>query len=102
VRNHEATRGPLPRPDSTRCRQFVGEDEATVVVARTVARMVGVAPGELDPLHRVVDPEVVDRVAAGCERPDVELRFAYHGHAVTVRGTGEVLVAPNGSERRLD
>ena len=57
-----------------------------------------VAPDDLTPLATVIDPDALDSlfqtVGSDADRGDGEVRFRYHGHAVTVDRDGRITVAP--------
>lgn len=53
----------------------------------------------LEPLHTVIDPDALDTVfmpaASRTAQHTARVTFSYHGHAVTVTGTGSISVEPH-------
>lgn len=67
-------------------------------VVVTVADAKGVDPTALEPLHRVVDPDALNRLFAstddGHARASGQVTFTYAGCEVVVDGTGDVDATP--------
>lgn len=53
----------------------------------------------LEPLHTVIDPDALDSVfahaSAHTAQHTARVSFSYHGHAITVSGTGSISVEPH-------
>ncbi|WP_254863964.1 HalOD1 output domain-containing protein [Halovivax gelatinilyticus] len=76
-----------------------GDVSETVVM--TVAEAKGVDPLELDPLYDVIDPDALNSLfqpSVGSPPAPMDLRFSMAGCEVVVRGDGEVLVTPPGTD----
>lgn len=76
---------------------------ASYAVVRAVAGVAGVDPVEMEPLHRSVDPEALDRIfaptAEADSRAEGRVEFDYLGYRVVVKGHGRGYVYERDRER---
>ncbi len=67
-----------------------GSPEWVVAVRERVAANTGVSPESLPPLSDAIDIDGIDDLLSSME--DVQIRFLYHEHYVTVHGDGVVSI----------
>jgi hypothetical protein len=72
------------------------EESMSATAVASVAEAAGCRPGAVQPLYTVIDPDALDALVSYGQSPSWRgrLSFTLHGHEVTVRATGEVVVRP--------
>lgn len=73
-----------------------GDNTLTETILNAVATMEGNSPTELEPLTDRVDPDALNELFStrfgGGQRLQGNVRFPFHGYAVTIYADGEIIV----------
>lgn len=69
------------------------EWEASTTLVLSLGSLTGQDPTDMLPLHRAVDPDVLNRHVRGHAR-GAELTFQFNGHDVTVHDDGRIEFSP--------
>lgn len=69
-----------------------GVDEPSTAVVLAVADATDASPRDLAPLRSAVEPGGLDALFADPGKAPDEVTFSYEGYAVTVRGSGEIVL----------
>lgn len=72
----------------------------STAIIEAVSTVADADPVELDPLHRVVDPDAIDELLdpAGNAEGGVEVTFRYESVHVSARRDGRITLRPEGNE----
>lgn len=66
----------------------------TQSIVREIAKLEGVAPGELPPLYETIDTEALDRTLTSLTDAEGSFEFTYADYEVRVDSNGDVRVEP--------
>lgn len=65
----------------------------TTTLVFSLSSVTTVAPTDMLPLNRAVDPDALDMHVRGRDR-GAKLTFSFHGHRITVRDSGHITFSP--------
>lgn len=65
----------------------------TTTLVYSLSSITTVAPTDMLPLNRAVDPDALELHVQGRDR-GAELTFAFHGYRITVRDSGHITFSP--------
>ncbi len=66
--------------------QLSRQDSVTEVVVTIVATATNTSPTDLPPLWDAIEPDALDRLVNHQTGSDLQVRFRYAGHSITIEG----------------
>lgn len=70
-------------------------DSLCITIITTVSAATGQETSALEPLYSVLDPDALEALMSHERDDSVRISFSYEGCAVTIAGSGEIIVQPD-------